>query len=398
MDKRPFRCGFIFGAGVMLLLTIAALAWLVHRVGKSQQTPPLPDPVIRAQGPAVGDAALVEVLKPIRLKYKLPALAGAIVKSDGGIRLGAVGVRKAGTDVAVTLDDKWHLGSDTKAMTATVVASLVEQGKLTWETTLAEVFPDLASRFHPIFKKATIRQLLTHQAGFSENLDWGKIAKQGTIPEQRIQSLILATSAKPQYELGGKTHYSNLGYVVAGAVIERITGHSWEDAIRELLFDPLKMTTVGFGGMGTPGKLDQPWPHRAKAEPTSGNGPAVDNPPVMGPAGCVHCSLADWGKFIADHLRGARGSPALLKPESYAALHTPPAGNNYALGWLVTQRDWGGGTVLTHAGCNTMNFANVWIAPQRDFAVLVCINQGDDVAAKASDEAIGALIRFCKVE
>jgi len=60
----------------------------------------------------------------------------------------------------------------------------------------------------------------------------------------------------------------------------------------------------------------------------------------------------------------------------------------------VVSHEWGGGIVLNHIGSNTMNIANVWIAPERDFAVLVCINQGGDVAFKASDEAAGELIKF----
>ena len=123
------------------------------------------------------------------------------------------------------------------------------------------------------------------------------------------------------------------------------------------------------------------------------NGPACDNPLVMAPAGCVHCSMQDWAKFIADQLRGELGTPAILKPETYKMLHTPHFAGDYALGWIVTSRGWGGGTVLTHAGCNTMNYANVWIAPKRDMAFLVCLNQGDDVAFKASDEAIAGLIQ-----
>ena len=59
---------------------------------------------------------------------------------------------------------------------------------------------------------------------------------------------------------------------------------------------------------------------------------------------------------------------------------------------MVVERAWGGGTVLNHAGDNTMNFANVWVAPQRDFAVLVCVNQSGHKAFQASDEAITALI------
>jgi len=75
-------------------------------------------------------------------------------------------------------------------------------------------------------------------------------------------------------------------------------------------------------------------------------------------------------------------------------LQTPPFGGNYAMGWIVVQRDWAGGKALNHGGDNTMNFANVWIAPQRDFAILVCVNQSGDVAFQASDEAVGAMIKL----
>jgi len=62
----------------------------------------------------------------------------------------------------------------------------------------------------------------------------------------------------------------------------------------------------------------------------------------------------------------------------------------------VAQRGWAGGKALNHGGDNTMNFANVWVAPQRDFAILVCVNQGGDTAFKASDEAVGAMIDLLK--
>ena len=120
----------------------------------------------------------------------------------------------------------------------------------------------------------------------------------------------------------------------------------------------------------------------------------MDNPPVMGPAGRIYCSIQDWAKFVQDQLRGARGESALLKPATYQTLHTPPFGGDYALGWITAQRGWGGGKVLNHGGDNTMNCANVWIAPQRDFAIFVCVNQSGDTAFKATDEAVGALIKL----
>ena len=119
---------------------------------------------------------------------------------------------------------------------------------------------------------------------------------------------------------------------------------------------------------------------------------AMDNLSVMGPAGRIHCSIQDWAKFVQDQLRGDRGEKALLKPASYQELHTQHFGGDYALGWLVVQRDWGGGKVLNHGGDNTMNCANVWIAPKRDFAILVCANQSGQTAFEATDAAVVELI------
>jgi hypothetical protein len=162
--------------------------------------------------------------------------------------------------------------------------------------------------------------------------------------------------------------------------------------MRDIVFTPLGMTGCGFGGLGTPGTIDQPWPHTANGQPTPLNGPYVDNAAVLGPAGTVHCSIADWSKFVADQLRGARGAGALLKADTYKTLHTPRFGGNYAFGWGVTTRVWAGGTVLQHSGSNTMNLCVLWVAPLRDMAVLAVTNQGGEAAAMATDEAAAAMI------
>jgi hypothetical protein len=177
-------------------------------------------------------------------------------------------------------------------------------------------------------------------------------------------------------------------------MVEKVTGKSWEKNLMEHVFAPLKLTSAGFGGTGTPGKIDQPWSHTADGQPVPQNGPTVDNPPVMGPPGRVHCTLQDWSKYVADFLRGMAGKPALLPTAAYKTLATPPFGGDYALGWIVTERDWAGGTVLTHSGSNTMNYATVWIAPQRDFAILACTNQGGDAAHAACDAAVVALMKY----
>ena len=376
-------------AGCVALL-LAAAPVMQEREAKTGATKSYP---ASAFCPVVGDKAVTSALKPIRQTFAVPAMAAAVVTSEGIRFVGAVGVRKRGTDVPVTLSDQWHLGSDGKAITSTLVARLVERNQVKWDMTLAEVFPDFAPQMHPEFKKVTLLHLLSHRAGLPANLDLADYLGEDVMA-LRLRAAREELAKKPRHTPGSTCEYSNLGYIIAGAVVERITGQPWERAVTSEVFEPLQMKTAGFGGTGSSGKVDQPWPHSADGEPTAEHGPALDNPPVMGPAGRVHCTIQDWAKFIQDQLHGDRGEPALLKPATYQKLHTPPFGGNYALGWIVLRREWGGGTVLTHAGDNTMNYANVWIAPQRDFAILVCVNQSGDTAFKATDRAVVALMKL----
>ncbi len=343
--------------------------------------------VIGACGSARGaDERVIQMLlQPIRDKHELPALAGAIVTTEGIVARAAVGVRKAGTSVAVTADDLWHLGSNTKAMTATLAAMAVEAGKLRWDSKVMEVFPKAAGLKGSALAAVTLTQLLSHRSGLPANLKWRGL-------KDRAAVLKMATGSKMLSAPGEKFLYSNLGFVVAGHMIEEVMSGVWEDLMRERLFKPLQMRDAGFGGTGTIGAIDQPWPHVASGNPAPKNGAGTDNPAVIGPAGTVHATLEAWGRFVADHLAGARGAGKLLKPALYAHLHTARPGETYAYGWGMTKRAWGGGEVLTHTGSNTMNHSVAWLAPLRGFAVLACTNRGGADAAKACDAAAAALI------
>jgi CubicO group peptidase (beta-lactamase class C family) len=362
--------------------------------------PPIPERVApgnrsyaeSAPCPVAGDQAVTRLLKPIRQKFGVPAMSAVVVTSRGVKFSGAVGVRKRGTDIPVTLDDEWHLGSDGKAMTSTLIARLVEQNRLKWDTSLAQYFPEFATTMHAGFREITLLHLLSHRAG----LPGGNVrGYAGDDVEGLRERAVRSELAKaPTYAPGSHYAYSNMGYIIAGAVAERITGRSWEDLMKTELFAPLQMKDAGFGGTGTSGQTDQPWPHTDDGEPTDFNGPAVDNVPILGPAGRVHCSMQAWATFIADQLRGARGETSFLTADSYRRLHSPPYGGDYALGWKVLERHWGGGKVLHHTGDNEMNRANVWVAPQRNFAILVCVNQGGQRSFEATDAAVEALIKL----
>ncbi len=358
-------------------------------------------PATPAQKAPHAPADLNPLLQPILEKYDLPAVAGAIVTSTGVIGAGAVGVRKYRSKISVTIDDQFHLGSDTKAMTAVILAMLVEKKQLGWTTTLASALPELAPKMDSAYRNVTLEQLLSHRAGFTaETAPRGKsLLDLHRLPasprEQRWAYAEMILREPPEASPGTKYIYSNRSYAIAGVIAEKIANKPWEDLMREWLFNPLGMNSCGFGAMGTPGKINEPLQHILKfgthipVEP----GPLADNPAAIAPAAAVHCSVLDWAKFIQANLRGEKGLSGILKPETFKKLHTPPYGD-YAFGWLVLDRTWAGGRAFAHAGSNTQNYANAWFAPQKDFGELVMINQGGDAAAKASDDAASALIKY----
>jgi CubicO group peptidase (beta-lactamase class C family) len=175
------------------------------------------------------DPKLAAILEPIRVKYQLPALAAATFNTDGIEQMAAMGVRKSGTDVAVTADDLWHLGSDTKVMTAMLAGTFVVEKKLSWDDKVITYFPDLEAKIPAAMKEITISQVLRHQAGLSDNLSlWQRGFLHGSTSEQRLQAAadILETPAYPP----GAFHYANNDYILIGAILEKLGGKPWVSA------------------------------------------------------------------------------------------------------------------------------------------------------------------------
>jgi D-alanyl-D-alanine carboxypeptidase len=341
-------------------------------------------------------APLAEVLERIRAKHGLPALAAASIRGLSIAESAAVGVRKIGGAEKVTIDDRWHIGSCTKSMTATLAAMLVERGQLQWTTTVGEIFPEMSGTADPLWSGVTLEQLLQHRGGAPAEAPpnlW-RIAgmQQGTPTEQRLEFVKGLLLRRPMTRPGFA--YSNQGYAIAGAMLERKTGEPWEGLMRAQVFPACVMPQAGFGAPASAGKVDQPWGHLAKGEVLTPVPPGknADNPPAIGPAGTVHCTIEEFARYAAWHGRGERSGTGSLKRESFAKLHTPAAGGDYAMGWRVLPRDWAGGNALTHNGSNTMFFAVMWVAPAREMAFVAATNCGGAAAGKACDEAVSALL------
>jgi CubicO group peptidase (beta-lactamase class C family) len=335
-----------------------------------------------------GSADLTEILTPVLKDSDLPALAAGAIKQGTLVAAGAIGIRRVGEPNRVTLEDKFHIGSCTKAMTSTLAAILVGQGKLHWTDTLASIFPERREKMDPAFRDTTLEILLTHRSGLAhDGFYYGQ--PKTPVTEQRLAYMDAVLSKPPPHEVGSFS-YSNAGYIIAGAVLERITGKPWEEFMREKLFTPLGMKTAGFGPAATEHQTDQPWGHIRQGDkyaPRYG-----DNHRALGPAGTVHCSIDDYLKFAALHSSMGSRPPGIVTAKLCEKLHEP-AKSNYAMGWGVYERSWAQGRAITHAGSNTMNYFVVWAAPKTDFALAVATNAAGDKVPQFLDQIAGQLVK-----
>ncbi len=348
--------------------------------------------------------SLEATLEAARHEQNVPALAVIIV--DGAAEgdaadplIAAAGVRNINQPIAATADDQFHIGSNTKSMTAVLAARLIEQDHLTWETTIADALPDLD--IHPDYRDVTITQLLSHRGGAPGSPPedaWAETWERLDQPpvEQRRVYLSEILAAAPAVEPGTAFIYSNEGYAIAGHMLETIVDEPWESLMQRELFEPLGMNSAGFGAPATlnpnrPGEVDQPWGHTARfgllLTPVP-PGPDADNPPAIGPAGTVHLDMADYGRYLAMFLAAIGGDTSFLSADSTERLYTLPDDlEPYALGWLVAEVD--GRTVLMHSGSNTMFFSTMVLDPANNQAVAIAGNAFMEGGEELAFELLG---------
>ena len=332
-----------------------------------------------AQAAKAEDQNTAEALEQIRASASATALAASVYDRTGLVKAYASGVRRVGHEEAVTPQDRWHIGSNTKAMTAALWARLVEQGVAQWNMSLADAAAQsgLDVAVHAQWEGVTVEHLLRHRGGLEDgrflDVRWLQTARTdpASLPEQRATLASAALALAPEGEIG-RFAYGNANYMVVGALIEGLCGLSWEEAMQAQVFAPLGMVSAGFGAPADPA----PWGHRAMMglkiamNPTDSGS---DNPLALGPAGTVHLNLEDYGRFLVAILNGGGD---WLSTESIERLVTPVAGEDYALGWIVVgSQPWAKGPVIAHEGSNTMwhTFAaldlgagKAWVATSND--------------------------------
>ena len=352
--------------------------------------------VVAGQGPDSESTRVqskeIEGLLDKQLHRKhLVGIAAIIIRSNTTIGIAAAGVKRQGENIPLGLTDMWHLGSNTKAITATMIARLVESGRLFWTTTPLDTFPELKETMHPAFRQITIEQLLSHHAGippYANPEAWPQLS--GSAVEQRSKFAASILEQAPAITPGTKGLYSNAGYVIAAAMAERKTKSSWEHLVTSEVLDPLRIHAI----FGFPLSVDknQPWghteTHRVFKAVSSG---AVELPTYLLPAGGLAMALGDYGTFLQMNLKGLEGKDDRFLPaKTIQRLHSSTMRDEYGLGWGVTEIQ--SALSSTHAGSAGNFYALVALQPSRDEGVAIVLNSGGERSSKAANELLERLL------
>lgn len=290
----------------------------------------------------------------------------------------AHGVLNVDTGVETTVDSVFQIGSISKVWTTTVVMQLVDEGLLDLDAPLVEVLPELKLAEQSVTEKVTMRHLLTHTSGIDGDVftDTGR-------GDDCLEKYVAALAEVAQnHPLGATWSYCNSGFSVAGRVIEKLTGMTWDAAMRERLFAPLGLTHTGT-------LPEEALLHRAAVGHTGDTTPVKVPVWILhrsaGPAGLINATVRDVLMFARLHLTGGvtPDGTRLLSEESAAAMTSLQAelpdkhtlGDSWGLGWI--RMGWDGRRVIGHDGNTIGQSAFLRLFPDEGLAVTLLANGGN---------------------
>jgi len=354
--------------------------------------------VLPARPATAQKLATRQALDTLRARYHLPALVAAIVQPGAIYYLGG-GVRHNDQPAeTITLDDYFHLGSESKSVTSLLAGKLVEEGKLKWKSKLLDVVPELKDKARSEYADITLDKLLSHRAGvqpFTTSLEHRALPRLvGTVSERRLQFAAYVLQQPSFSPPKGRAYtYSNAGYVLAALMLEHASGSSWEELVTAA-FAPLKLRYL----MGFPNRHDvhQPWGHRMQVTPSGDSTLAPLGPDsryqgydYMVPAMELSMPLPDFARLVQLHLQGLLGQDNYLKSSTYQTIHFGKS--DYSYGWVVSGSASRGGLISTHSGTTRTFFSYVALYPSQKVAFVVLTNAGGNTAKKACHEAAKTL-------
>ncbi|VXB71391.1 conserved exported hypothetical protein [Flavobacterium sp. 9AF] len=270
----------------------------------------------------------------VRIVYKIPELSYAVVDSKKVLEIHALGKHSILLNDSATVNDRFHLGSNTKAMTAFIIAKYVEKGKLKWTTRFFDLFPEWKSQSRLEYANITLQELLSHKARiqpFQGENDPEIPNFKGSKKEKRMAfGKFVLTTVPVDIDEENPFVYSNAGYTLATLMLEKVTHKTWEQLVNKVFNKDLKLN-VQFS-----------WPENQKNKDTWGhsfeNDELIPVPSTTDyhldytePSGDLNCDLKDYIQFIQLNLRGLQGEDNYLKASTYKFIHKGI--ENYSLGW-----------------------------------------------------------------
>lgn len=312
-------------------------------------------------------------------KLKVPGVAIAVVKDKDIAFSGGFGLRNVERKLPMTPDTILAIGSSTKAFTTFVLGMLVDEGKVEWDKPVRNYIPWIRFYDEQAGLRITPRDLVTHRSGLPRHdLAWYNNLTGSREELVRRLPFLPATA-----DLRAKFQYNNLMYVTAGYLIETLTGKSWEENVRDKIFEPLGMKKSNFSVRDSEKESDFALPYDRRQD-------KVQKIPfreitVVGPAGSINSSVNDMSRWLIVNLNnGLFNDKKIISPNVLQDLHTPymtlssPSTTpditppDYALGWMV---DSYRGKRRIHHGGNIDGFsAMVCLLPDEGLGFVALAN------------------------
>lgn len=343
---------------------------------------------------AQSNASLDSLATTYKEKYKLPGLAIAIVRPDT-FYFGLDGHKRFNGVDPIQAEDLFHIGSNTKAFTAFLAAFLVEKGIVGWQDKLVDAVPELKAHIHPHYREISLQDLLSHRAGVAPFESAGS-KEFRSLPRNLEQNpgarLAFAQAALhlPPRPFPDNGHlYSNGGYIIAGLMLERITGKSYESMMHSLAKNMGFQIGFGFPGVDRDNAIlghrknffGNLIGQRYRPLPPS-NRFAVDR--YFTPAGDLCISLLGFSHWIQDHLRGLLGEASFLSPESYQSMHYGLPG--YGMGWYNGFVGNGPERFSYHGGSLGTFSSAVMLCAERKIGIIILVNAEGKAIQRLKDE------------